>query len=264
MRLVIFPFLIAGLAIANPAPLTRDERLKALFAAHPDHTISSLVDRFDRTDYSRVLIGFAEAEGRTAPVSTVVVAIKAAAGPLTAGRHIVVIVDPAWLERTDLTAGERELALVYAGAWIRQLETIIAGGLPGELEHFMPYQRGALTAADVKAIFPRDLEAQLAVCRYAEEHDLLNFSGLTRTYAQGGLRALVSYAIEEATHDPEVAPLEAEFSRWGAVFLKEHLPPLASPTSPKPTPPVQPAWRSDFSPSDSRSRPRVVFLYACT
>lgn len=255
MRGTLVPFMVASLATAGSPTLTREERVKSLFAAHPDHTVSSLVDRFDRTDYSRVLIGFAEAEGRTAPVSVIVVATRAASTTVTAGRHIVVVVDPAWLERTDLSAGERDLALVYASAWIRQLEAIVANGQPGEVEHFMPYQRGALTPGDVKAIFPRDLEAQLAVCRYADEHGLLNLSGLTRAYARGGIPAVVSFAIDEAIRDPEVAPLQEEFIRWGAVFLKEHLPPSA------PVVPRQPSKRlavPPASPPFCRVTPRPI------
>lgn len=239
---------VSAQSLDPSSPTAGQERqIKDLFRKHPTAAVRATLGNLDRTDASRVLIWMSVVHGSEAPMSAAVVDITKSAWPsVKAGRHVALVVNPDWLD-LNLPQGQRQLVLVYVTIWINQLQDVLENGEPGEAEHFMSFNRDSLTADDIRAIFPRDLEAQLAMCRFAAANHLLDLDPVTRSYRAGGVQAMVALAISESTQSQSVAKFAAVFKEVGAWFVEQHT--------------LPPTIHSDLRPSDSRSHPRVVFYW---
>jgi hypothetical protein len=202
MRTALSCLVLLLAMFANASAQTREERIMAILSTHLDHSVQQVAARLDQTGNQRIELSYDTRLVRVTPVFAYLT------GP-DGDQHILLVVDPRWLESTSVTTEERQLAMVYAMYWIDVLDSVRTSDDRSMSDGLL---RSLLVAKIspqlVDVLFGHDLQAMLKVCYFARNHDMLDATDMTRAYAQHGLHGIASMVISQITRTP--APLNEE------------------------------------------------------
>jgi hypothetical protein len=169
---------------------TREDRVAAILRTHDDAVVRTYYERLTMQGPERIELAF----NRSVRVAPMCVYLAGRPGD----EHILLAVDPVWLERPNVSGAERQLAMVYAAHWIGHLDQVRLNLAPNQFgQPATPWE--PMTPRVAGEVFKQDLLAMLAMCQFATERGLTDATELSRSYAQHGRKGLVSVMLTQAT-----------------------------------------------------------------
>jgi hypothetical protein len=216
MRTALSCLVLLLAAFANASAQTREERVKAILSVHLDQSVQQVSARLDQAGGQRIELSYDARLVRVTPVFAYLT------GPHH-DQHILLVIDPDWLESSSISTAERQLAMVYAMYWIDVLDGVRTSDSRSASDELL---RSLLVAKMqpelVDVLFGHDLHAMLKVCHFARNHDMLEATDMTRAYARNGLHGIASMVISQVTRAPVSEKLEQQLVMTASRFIAKH------------------------------------------